>query len=68
MTTEPKMYKFMFEYHRRTADDYATRSHENSNRPELQEGYSALAEAHNQFAMIVGKLAGADLSQLKGEM
>jgi hypothetical protein len=58
----------MFEYHQRTADEYAERSHEMWNHSEISDGYSALSAAHHQFAMACGKLAGVDLSQCEGEM
>lgn len=68
MATDKDQFKHMFEYHRRTADEYAVRSHETWNHNEVADGYSALSEAHNAFALVCGKLAGVDLSQLEGEM
>ena len=68
MSTERDQFRHMFEYHRRTADEYAERSHETWNHSEVAEGYSALSEAHKALAMTCGKLAGVDLSQYEGEM
>lgn len=66
MATNQDEYKRLFDYHRKTGDDYAVRSHETAG--DLSDGYSALSEAHQRFAVICGKLAGVDLSQYEGEM
>lgn len=68
MATDKDQFKHMFEFHRRQADWYAKQSHETWNHSEVGDGYSTLSEAHNQFALVCGKLAGVDLSQCEGEM
>lgn len=66
MATKQDEYKRMFDYHSKTGDGYAVRSHETAD--DLSDGYSALAEAHHSFALVCGRLAGVDLSQYEGEM
>ena len=68
-TTHKKVvmdYKRMYEHHLKAVDSYAERSHETTG--EISAAYSALAEAHREFALVCGRLAGIDLSQHEGEM
>lgn len=66
MATKHEQYERMHKHHLKTASDYAERSHETDGK--LSDGYSALSEAHNAFALLCGDLAGIDLAQHEGEM
>jgi hypothetical protein len=63
---ELEEYKRICKHHLTAASGYAEKSHETTG--VVSDGYSALSEAHEAFALTCGDLAGVDLSAYKGEM